>query len=248
MKLKLATYNICHCKDFSNAVDKNVENIVKVEQTAEVIKRINADVIGLNEVYDYGNEKEYFKQTKRLANLGGYNHFKFAESYDCERCNIGNSILSRYPILAYSEYNIPTLPKEEQIDKSLGYEPRVLAVADIDVNGSVLRVVSSHFGLVDFELKSIVKKACEIIDASNVPIVLMGDFNAKPDDERIKPIYDRLISAAKVMDNNEFTFASYNPFMQIDYIFLPKTAKVISYTVHKERASDHFPISADVEI
>ena len=60
-------------------------------------------------------------------------------------------------------------------------------------------------------------------------------------------IYARLNSAAKETGNNEFTFASYDPKCQIDYIFVPKTAKIKSCTVHKVMTSDHRPLTAEIE-
>jgi endonuclease/exonuclease/phosphatase family metal-dependent hydrolase len=76
----------------------------------------------------------------------------------------------------------------------------------------------------------------------------MGDLNVQPDNPALIEIDKRLKSAAAEMNNNEFTFASYNPKVHIDYIYVPKTSKVISYEVHKLRASDHMPISAEIEL
>ena len=51
-------------------------------------------------------------------------------------------------------------------------------------------------------------------------LVVMGDFNALPHAEELQPLYDRMVSSADEKDNKEFTFASYNPHMCIDYVFV----------------------------
>ncbi|MBP5308934.1 MAG: endonuclease/exonuclease/phosphatase family protein, partial [Clostridia bacterium] len=85
-------------------------------------------------------------------------------------------------------------------------------------------------------------------DGTNLPVVLMGDFNVKPDDPWLEKISERLKSAAAARNNYEFTWSTYNPNRQIDYIFVPKTAEVLSYEVHKFRISDHRPVTAEIEL
>lgn len=249
MKLRFATYNVCHCGDYSmhKPGDPFQLKIITVDKTAEAIKTVGADIIGLNEVFDDGNREEFKHQTAELARQAGYPYCYFAKGYDYKWCIIGNAILSKYPILKFEAVPVPTVPKEEREEKGW-YEDRVIAVADIDVNGKVIKVLASHFGLIPVELERIVNKSCEIIDNSPVPCVIMGDFNVKPGNEAINPILERLMSCAEVMGNDEPTFASYDPKVHIDYICVPKSSKVLDYTVHKLKASDHMPISADVEI
>lgn len=249
MKLKLATYNVCHCGDYSKHKpgDPFQIKVITIDKTAEAIKQVGADIIGLNEVFDDGNRDEFKQQTKKLAELSGYPYFYFAKGFDYKWCIIGNAIMSKYPILKFEAVPIPTVPKEERKEEGW-YEDRVLAVADIDVNGKIVKVIASHFGLISVELERIVNKSCKIIDNSNVPCFIMGDFNVKPDHDGIKPILERLKSCAEELGNDEPTFASYDPKVHIDYICVPKSAKVNSYTVHKLKASDHMPISAEIEL
>ena len=163
------------------------------------------------------------------------------------RSDIGNAILSKFPIKNFETITIPTVPESER-EKGRWYENRVLAIADVDFNGTIVKVIETHFGLVPIELERIVKKSCEIIDESKTPVILMGDLNVIPTNPALIEIDKRLKSAAKEMNNDEFTFASYNPKVHIDYIYVPKSSKVLSYEVHKLRASDHMPITAEVEI
>jgi len=251
MELKIGTYNICHCRNFENWLngDKDLPEKVDLNKTAEAIKNLELDVIGLNEVYDEGNKKEYVKQTERLAKLAGYKYHAFALGERFSWTTIGNAVLSRYPILEVKSI-IVEKPSEEvrALENGSGWEDRVILIADVDVCGKVIRVIESHFGLNLIEQENIVKEVCRVIDNSNYPVVLMGDFNVTPNSDVLKDLFDRLISVAKETSNEDFTFATYNPKEQIDYIFVPRTTKIKSCVAHNVFTSDHRPLTAEIII
>jgi endonuclease/exonuclease/phosphatase family metal-dependent hydrolase len=247
MKVKFATYNICHCGDY-RGWKKGDPLPVNVENIAKTIADLHADVVGLNEVYTSETKNEYREQTERLAKLAGYPYCTFAVGKTFEWGAIGNAVLSKYPITAVKTVAVPApLPEERVATETNWYEDRVLLCVEIDVNGKKINVISSHFGLNSTEQRRIVDAACKEIDEKQGDVVFMGDFNVQPDSEFLSPLYARLNSAAKETGNSEFTFASYAPKIQIDYIFFPKTATVKGYTVYKSRVSDHRPISAEIE-
>ena len=253
MKIKVGTYNICHCADFSDYTKDSSgdtqPSVLNIKGTADVIKSLGCDVIGLNEVYENGSSpREDFKaQTKKLAELAGYSYYYYAQGQDYDYTDIGNAILSKFPIKSYTTEVVPTVPESERTG-NYWYENRILGIADVDFNGKTVKVIETHFGLAPIELERIVKKCCEVIDGTNFPVVLMGDFNVKPDDPWLEKIYERLKSAAAEKNNSEFTWSTYNPNRQIDYIFAPKTAEILSYEVHKFKISDHRPITAEIEL
>ncbi len=139
-------------------------------------------------------------------------------------------------------------PVSERPKNGKWWEDRVLLVADINVSDKIVRVIQTHFGLNQIEQENIVSKLIEIIDASEYPVILMGDFNVEPANPVLKGIYERLKSVAKETGNVEFTFATYDPKERIDYIFVPKSARIKSFTVHKINSSDHYPITAEIEL
>lgn len=253
MIIKIGTYNICHCADFSSAgkdwSSSELPDEVSIERTANVIRSLGCDFIGLNEVYENGtNPREDFKfQTKKLAELAGYPYYYYAQGHDYEYTDIGNAVLSKFPIKDYKTVVIPTVPESERTG-DYWYENRILTVSDVDFNGKTVRMIATHFGLAPVELERIVKKSTEIIDGSKLPVCMFGDFNVLPDNAWLKGISARLKSAAEATGNSDFTWSSYNPNSRIDYIFVPKSAKVTSYTVHRIKVSDHFPITAEIEL
>lgn len=245
--MKIATYNICHCGNYENW-KKGDDLPVNIARTAEVIAEIGADIIGLNEVYVVGETEDFVDQERKLAKLAGYPYYAFALGKEFEWGTIGNAILSKYPILNVKKIAVPAPSEEERNpNENSWYEDRVLLCVEVEVNGKNLWVISTHFGLNPTEQRRIVDSACKEIDEHS-EVVMMGDFNVLPDSEFLSPLYARLKSVAKEVGNSEFTFASYAPQIQIDYIFVPKTAKINSYTVYKTRVSDHRPISAEIDL
>ena len=244
--MKVATYNICHCENYENW--GKVEPLpVNLARTAEIIAKINADIIGLNEVYTVGESEELCRQDEKLATLADYPYHAFAIGKEFGYLTIGNAILSKYPIINVKSIPVPAPAESERNPNETNwYEDRVVLCVEVERDGERFCVISTHFGLNPTEQHRIVNAVCKEIDTRE-KVVLMGDFNVKPDDKILSPLYARLHSVAKEQGNNEYTFATYEPKIQIDYIFVSKTAKIKDYTVHKYCVSDHRPISATIE-
>ena len=248
MELKIGTYNICHCGDYTNRKDTDPVWVqtINIQAMADAIKRLDFDVIGLNEVYFKSVNQDGVDQAKKLAKLAGYEFYASAEGATDGRTTIGNAILSKYPIVNVEIIPIPTIPESER-DEEGWYEERVLLIADIDIGGKINKVIVSHFGCIKKERDLIVDKISKILDKEDV-LVVMGDFNALPNAPELQPLYDKMTNAADEKGNKDFTFASYNPYMCIDYIFVKKGVQINSCVVHKEKASDHYPISAVLKV
>jgi len=107
--------------------------------------------------------------------------------------------------------------------------------------------------------KLVLKKMKEI--AQNSPSILLGDFNATPDDEPIQILVeekntDKLINSYNISQNGHYgPIGSFNGFKserensQIDYIFVKNGVKCLQHSTHSETwnnkyPSDHFPVSA----
>ncbi len=107
--------------------------------------------------------------------------------------------------------------------------------------------------------KLVLRKIQEI--GKNIPCILMGDFNATPDDEPIQILVDiknpqKVIDTEKISRNGHYgPYSTFNGFKQeqkdrhIDYIFVKNGPKVLQHTTHSETwnnlyPSDHFPVSS----
>ena len=240
MKLKLMTFNICHCEDYEHFL-KTKESIINLEKFGSYIKSMDRDIIGLNEVRDfYEPDPEYLAEAKILGELTGRNHF-FAKAINMPG-PYGNGFLCKYPIKACE---VIPIPDPEVKDEDVYYETRCLLKATVDI-GKDITVFVSHFGLAKKERINAVKTIVEEVKKVDTPVILMGDFNEQPNGEILAPLYE-IFNEAFSKDNT-FTFPSNDPCVKIDYIFLSKDIKVLSSEVKSDVVSDHCAVLCDIEI
>ena len=236
MKIKFMSYNTQHCLNF-------ITREIDFDIIAATIKKCEADIIGLQEIRDEGQDADYQSQAKIIAEKLGYHYYYFAEAIRFGGVNpYGNAIISRYPIISAETIMIP----DPEIKKYDGYyETRCLLKATIDVRNG-LNVLVSHFGLNPDEHENAVETV-----VSNIPkehCVLMGDFNMEPDNQILNPIMQSLQDTAKVFSTYKLSFPSDTPKVKIDYIFVSKDLKVEYADIPEIISSDHRPHVATIEL
>lgn len=232
--MKIMTFNIQHGLDYKN-------QIINLKLFSDFIKSTGVDICGLNEVRGEGPDAEYTDQTAAIGDDLGFYHY-FGEAVKIGGVNpYGNAIVSGYPFKSAETVPIPN-PRDDKY-----HEARCVIKAIFEIDGKDICILVCHMGLTDCELKNAVDTVCNILDEIDLPIVLMGDFNAIPDNEIIRPLLDRLNDTdEKSVSLNNFTFASYEPHKKIDYI-LYRDLKCTKTTTLKEIVSDHFPIISEFE-
>jgi len=160
----------------------------------------------------------------------------------------GNAILSRYPIVGYTQHDLP--PRDLPL-------LRGFTSATIDMgNGTQLQVIATHFhhpatvarkGDADIRLL----QSAAIIDFWNNAsfTVLLGDLNGEPHDPEIKMLQQAgLVDAAAVVGGTPAcTSPSDNPQKRIDYIWVSPDLKVNDVQVPVTTASDHLPVVAVID-
>lgn len=227
---RLMTFNVQH-----GVVWQRSE--IDLDAFAEFIKAASPDVCGLNEIRGKGTtDPEYTNQTIYLAGKTDYNGF-FGESVKIFGTDpYGNALLSKSPFKFAECIKIP------DPETSGWCETRSVIKAITEIKGREVCFLVSHFGLSDAEKLNAVETVCKLIDEIKIPLVLMGDFNMQPDDERLIPIRERMTDTDEVSDRQgEFTFATYDPKCKIDYVFC-RGLECVFCEVVKEPISDHFPI------
>ncbi|MBO5199248.1 MAG: endonuclease/exonuclease/phosphatase family protein [Lachnospiraceae bacterium] len=236
MNLKIMSFNIQHCLNY-------ISRRIEFDCFADAIRESGADIIGLNEVRDKGEDKDYQAQAKILAEKLGY-HYYFAKAIDSQGVNpYGNALLSRYPILSARTVMVP----DPEVRGYEGYyETRCLLKAKIDVNGEVLTVCVIHFGLNPDEQENAVKTVLTSVEDEKC--ILMGDFNVEPDNAVILPIGERLYDTAEQFGEPLLSWPSDKPKVKIDYIFTSRDIKVTSADIPAMIVSDHRPYLAEIEL
>jgi endonuclease/exonuclease/phosphatase family metal-dependent hydrolase len=230
--LRVVSYNIRH--------GRGNDDVVDLERTARVLRALEPDVVGLQEVDERAKRSGGVPQAVRLGELLGMHH-AFGRFMDYQGGAYGLAILSRHPIVGSREVALPE-----------GNEPRVaLSVETRLPDGSRVTIVNVHFDWVkdDGFRFAQAKTLATYLDALETPVILLGDFNDVPESRTLGLFRSRFGEAAKPT-GDRFTFPATDPRREIDYIFFsPITAwKVREARVIDERvASDHRPVLAVLE-
>lgn len=233
-EVSILTYNIHHGRGTDNKVD--------FQRIADVIIDSNADIACLQEVDRNTARIDDIDSLHMISNLTGMT-FIFGKNLSFQGGAYGNAILSRKPILEYSNLPLEKLGEGEQ---------RGMLRAKISLDGdSYIQVCNTHLDHRSDpreRLHSImqIKESFGRLKAST-PVLLVGDFNTSPKRKGYEEMKRNWIDAwLKVHPLKKgYTIPSSNPSRRIDGQFIvagadrliPVEARVI-----KSNGSDHLPL------
>lgn len=186
---------------------------------AATLARIDADVIGLQEVWQEGDKC----QAADLASELGFS-WVYASRLDLDGVNFGNAVLSRWPITS-SEWRPLPAPAEQN-------ELRTVLRADIDGPRGPIQLYTTHLNwrFDDSDVRQDqVSSICGFIGERrgdrSYPPILCGDFNADPDSDEIRMLNGRATvpvpklvfhDAWEVAGRHEKTWSNGNPYAALD--------------------------------
>ncbi len=180
VEVKIASYNVENLFDMERSGNEYEEYIpngdagwtetiyrAKLHNTAKVIRDINADVIGLQEI----ESERALKDLKAQLNRQGlyYRYYLFARN---KNSTVNTALLSRYPIQSGWRHPI-----------SRNGKMRDILEAKLDINGQSLRVFVNHWksksGPESRRIESAKRLTYRLNELpENEPFVLLGDFNS----------------------------------------------------------------------
>jgi endonuclease/exonuclease/phosphatase family metal-dependent hydrolase len=205
-----------------------------------VISELDADVIALQEVLrpvGYGRQRGEDPLEDLCEALGL--HLVFAVTREHKRGQLGNAILSRFPIASTSVLDISHSRLERR---------GALAVQFNGSSGS-LGVVATHLSLVDRTRHRQVQSLLDHPQIHSCPAVLLGDMNAWRQCKATRTL-DEVMRAHHNLEWPP-SFPSAKPVLALDRIYA-RGARVIDVSTHDSaaarRASDHLPLIARVRI
>lgn len=243
MKIKFLQYNIAACRNF----DRN--DIVDHVRTLEAIKSFNADIITLNEVDRFTKRSGNVDQIEYFAKELGYNSY-FASTIDFQGGKYGIALLTKYKIISVEQIRIP----DTVYNKETGaiHESRTLYSAILDVEGTSLRIIGTHYGLTNEEQEKAVDTTLKLIDTDDRPTVFSGDLNMRPDNPLIKKLSEKLFDTALLCKAECFTYPSiakddYEN-RKIDYVFTHGAVETEFADSPDVRVSDHKPYFCELKI
>lgn len=231
--LRILCYNIHYGQGNDGEYD--------VERLAKAIKRTKPDLVALQEV-DVGVKRSgRVHEAQRLAELTGM-AVRFGPTQHYEGGLFGNAVLTRLPIL---NVVIQPLPYTESTKEKVTYPRGAIAVTVRGPNGKPLRFISTHFQHNVPADRVAEAKAVNKHFATNneIPTILAGDMNAKPDSEPIKILLEQWTNA--IDEAAAPSAPATKPRYRIDYIFYRPASRfqmVKSEVIAEPMASDHLPV------
>lgn len=235
MELNILSFNTQHCMNY-------ITRKIDYESVANLIKELDADIIGLNEMRGVGELEGYEAQMEILAALTGYHYYFAPALLVCGTSEYGNGILSKYPIKSAQKIMIPD---PETKSGHQHYETRCILKAEINVDAG-LTVLVSHFGLNLDERVNAVKTLIPALEKEKC--VFMGDLNTTPEEPVLNDIRAHMKDADDMLSGKLLSFPSDKPEMKIDYIFVSPDIKIKYADIPAKIVSDHRPYIAKIEI
>jgi endonuclease/exonuclease/phosphatase family metal-dependent hydrolase len=156
-----------------------------------------------------------------------------------KRGQIGNAILSRWPIAGVTMLDLSYNPLEK----------RVAIAAQFESEEAELDVVATHLALADRTRHRQVKSLLDHPRLSQTPTLLMGDMNAWRQCQATR----ELDEALSEHHNHEWpaSFPAASPVLALDRIYA-RGVHMIAIEAHDSRAarraSDHLPVVARVKL
>jgi endonuclease/exonuclease/phosphatase family metal-dependent hydrolase len=226
---KVATYNVHKCVGLDRRCDP--------ARVASVIRELNADVIGLQEVDNLSDGVSESAQMDFLARETGY---EAISGPTIKRLNghYGNALLTRWPVLA---------KREIDLSFSSFREPRGAIEALLSMHDREVRVITTHLGLTFSERWFQITRLVDVIMEKTSPLfILLGDINEWFSPGRGLKLLHRLLGRRSALRS----YPSWRPFFALDRIWVKPEEALKRTWVHKTSlsrvASDHLPVVAGI--
>ncbi|MDO5516412.1 MAG: endonuclease/exonuclease/phosphatase family protein [Clostridium sp.] len=257
--MRIMTFNL-RCDfflDFNNRWD------MRRDIALNLINKYNCDIIGTQEVTN--------KMHSDLSNsLEDYNTIGKPRSKKISAERNDLLVSKDYKIEDYKTFWLSDNPEKEGSSKWYSLYPRICTTAVIKVGDEKkIRICNSHLDCFLPQAREYgLRKLIEVIKCEQkkeeLPVIIMGDFNATPNSRLIKNfkagLYtDKRMIAVQDIDESIYkqgtrgNFKGKNNGLHIDYIFVSEEFEIIKteivrYNENGRYPSDHYPIFAEINL
>jgi endonuclease/exonuclease/phosphatase family metal-dependent hydrolase len=220
LKLKILSYNVKNCVGLDDVTDYN--------RVADVLRRINADVVAIQELDSATTRSKRAVVLNELAERVNM-HASYSASIDYRGGKYGVGILTRQKPVSVTRISLPG--KEEK---------RSLLIVEL----KDFVICCTHLSLTREDRLTSAKLINEATRKFSKPVFLAGDLNTTPGSAEMKSLEDEWI----VLNNQqECTYPADSPNVCIDFILARKAegwhAELLDSRVEPENiASDHRPV------
>lgn len=225
-----ASYNVHGCVGLDGRQDP--------ERVAHVIRELEADIVGLQEVDSRSGPAGQARRLERLTAASGFHSIQ------------GPTILRRDGDYGNVLLTGRRAREIRRLDLSLpGREPRGAIDVDLEIGGVLLRVIVTHLGLQPRERRFQVRRLLDVLTLeTGVLTVVMGDINEwLPGSRSLRWLHRRLGRPPA-----RRTFPSFLPLLALDRIWVWPMKALAAIHVHvtpaARIASDHLPLKAAIDV
>lgn len=243
--------------DFNNRWNQRKDMIL------HIINNYDCDIIGTQEATN-----NMFNDINE--NINGFNIIGIprTKKFFIERNDI--LISKKYEIKENKTFWLSDNPEKIGSSKWYSLFPRICTTAVVEIqNKKKIRICNSHLDCFLPQAREYgLKKLMEFIEneqrREELPIILMGDFNATPSSKVIKGlsnsrVCNKRLVAVQDVNKELYNKATMGKFkgketgIHIDYIFVSEDieiidAQIIKYNVNGKYPSDHYPLMAEIKI
>ena len=207
------------------------------ERAFAVIEEVGADVLALQEVL---RPDEHPDPLREIAERMGY-HLAFAVSRIHKRGQLGNAVLSRWPLAGALAIDLTHRSRIER---------RAALAVDVDGGERTLSVAATHLSLVDRTRARQVETLLGHARLGDGPAVLLGDLNAWRPSKATRAL-DEHYEDRHHNASWPASYPSVRPVLALDRLYA-RGARIESVKAHQSdaarRGSDHLPVVATVRL
>jgi endonuclease/exonuclease/phosphatase family metal-dependent hydrolase len=238
-QIRVVTYNIHKCRGLDRRISPS--------RIAEVLRKLNADCIALQEVVRTGGSDEGDQAQFIAESLKEYD-VVFGPNRPLGKGDYGNATLSRLPVQYSENYNL-TCAK---------LEPRGCLRTDLLLpNGGLLHFFNVHLGTGFTERRlqgaKLLSESLLRNAAHTGPRLIVGDFNEWSRGLTSKSMAQEFRSVdPREHQRRAKTYPGVLPMLHLDHIYYDHALELKKFRVVKTArallASDHLPLVADFAV
>lgn len=226
----------------------------KIENIINTLKLLNPDIICLQELTIISELGHYIDKGEAIKDkLNMHHYFEIAQTKDkLSKRSQGNAIFSKHKIK--NKYN-SFIQKQANDQPDASSEGRVYIEVDLDINGYLLKVGTTHMSYTKYFLHTKQKKRetdklTNIISAKKNSYIFTGDLNSRPYSYTIRQISKYLKNCGPDIHEKTWTTKpfDYHGFKEtklnwrLDYVFCTRDIHILSSKIVNTLFSDHLPI------
>jgi len=237
--IRVMTYNIRACL--------GIDRKRSLKRIARVIAHERPDVVALQEV-DFNRQRSgNVEQAAEIAGLLRMHHAA-PHSFREGDGHYGNAVLSMHPIRLERHGILPHLD---------GTEPRSAMRVAIEHRLGEFRLINTHLSFRrsdrPLQIDALLTPDWLGEQASLGRTIICGDLNCAPRDRGFRRLMEYLRDTqVETPGRPKATWPTRRPFRRIDHVLIsPDLAAADAYiarSIRSKRASDHYPVVADIRI